>query len=86
MLVINEHCGLQVVCLVHQMMVPVQTISFNQYEGVIPKLLLIFYDYVLSLDEQEEPEETQNQIYIQHLEAILQSIPLEKDLDHLLAS
>ncbi|XP_069656780.1 HEAT repeat-containing protein 1 isoform X1 [Haliaeetus albicilla] len=37
-------------------------------------------------EEQEEPEETQNQIYIQHLEAILQSIPLEKDLDHLLAS
>uniref|UniRef100_A0A8C0C2D1 HEAT repeat-containing protein 1 n=1 Tax=Buteo japonicus TaxID=224669 RepID=A0A8C0C2D1_9AVES len=36
--------------------------------------------------DTEEPEETQNQIYIQHLEAILQSIPLEKDLDHLLAS
>uniref|UniRef100_A0A8C0HS52 HEAT repeat-containing protein 1 n=1 Tax=Buteo japonicus TaxID=224669 RepID=A0A8C0HS52_9AVES len=34
--------------------------------------------------DTEEPEETQNQIYIQHLEAILQSIPLEKDLDHLL--
>ncbi|NWH61929.1 HEAT1 protein, partial [Geococcyx californianus] len=35
---------------------------------------------------QEESEETANQIYIRHLEGILQSIPLEKDLDHLLAS
>lgn len=67
-------------------MVPVQTISFNQYEGVILKLFFIFYDYTLSLEEQEESEETENQIYIRHLEAILQSIPLEKNLDHLLAS
>ncbi|XP_009995899.1 PREDICTED: HEAT repeat-containing protein 1 [Chaetura pelagica] len=37
-------------------------------------------------EEQEEAEETKNQIYIRHLEAIIQSIPLEKDLDHLLAS
>ncbi|NWY54576.1 HEAT1 protein, partial [Chionis minor] len=37
-------------------------------------------------EEQEESEETENQIYISHLEAIIQSIPLEKDLDHLLAS
>ncbi|NWX68648.1 HEAT1 protein, partial [Alca torda] len=37
-------------------------------------------------EEQEESEETENQIYIRHLEAIIQSIPLEKDLDHLLAS
>ncbi|XP_065486544.1 HEAT repeat-containing protein 1 isoform X1 [Caloenas nicobarica] len=37
-------------------------------------------------EEQEEYEERENQIYIRHLEAILQSIPLEKDLDHLLAS
>ncbi|XP_075352080.1 HEAT repeat-containing protein 1 isoform X1 [Mycteria americana] len=37
-------------------------------------------------EEQEESEETENHIYIRHLEAILQSIPLEKDLDHLLAS
>ncbi|KAM6138113.1 HEAT repeat-containing protein 1 [Phoenicopterus ruber ruber] len=37
-------------------------------------------------EEQEESEETENQIYIRHLEAILQSIPLEKDLDHLVAS
>ncbi|KFQ63827.1 HEAT repeat-containing protein 1 [Pelecanus crispus] len=37
-------------------------------------------------EEQEESEETENQIYIGYLEAILQSIPLEKDLDHLLAS
>jgi len=41
---------------------------------------------VLSLEEQEESEETENQIYIRHLEAILQNIPLERDLDHLLAS
>lgn len=85
MLVINEHCDLQGVCLVHQMM-PVQAISFNQYEGIILKLLFILYDYSLSLEEQEESEETDNQIYIRRLEAILQSIPLEKDLDHLLAS
>ncbi|NWU93578.1 HEAT1 protein, partial [Upupa epops] len=38
------------------------------------------------MEEQEEPEETQNQIYVTCLEAILQSIPLERDLDHLLAS
>ncbi|NXU71595.1 HEAT1 protein, partial [Oreotrochilus melanogaster] len=38
------------------------------------------------MEEQEGAEETENQIYIQHLEAIIQSIPLEKDLDHLLAS
>ncbi|KFR09678.1 HEAT repeat-containing protein 1, partial [Opisthocomus hoazin] len=37
-------------------------------------------------EEQEESEETENQIYIRHLEAILQNIPLERDLDHLLAS
>ncbi|KFV12874.1 HEAT repeat-containing protein 1, partial [Tauraco erythrolophus] len=37
-------------------------------------------------EEQEESEETENQIYIRLLEGILQSIPLEKDLDHLLAS
>ncbi|XP_032864479.2 HEAT repeat-containing protein 1 [Tyto alba] len=37
-------------------------------------------------EEQEESEETENHIYIRHLEAILQSIPLEKGLDHLLAS
>ncbi|NWW86868.1 HEAT1 protein, partial [Rhynochetos jubatus] len=36
--------------------------------------------------EQEESEEMENQIYIKHLEAIIQSIPLENDLDHLLAS
>ncbi|NXL43211.1 HEAT1 protein, partial [Podilymbus podiceps] len=37
-------------------------------------------------EEQEESEEAENQIYIRHLEGILQSIPLEKDLDHLVAS
>ncbi|XP_051470249.1 HEAT repeat-containing protein 1 isoform X1 [Apus apus] len=37
-------------------------------------------------EEQEEAEETESQIYIRHLEAIIRSIPLEKDLDHLLAS
>lgn len=40
----------------------------------------------LSLEEQEESEETENDIYIKHLQAILESIPLEKDLDSLLAS
>ncbi|KAM6323789.1 HEAT repeat-containing protein 1 [Aegotheles albertisi] len=38
------------------------------------------------MEEQEESEETENQIYIRHLEAIIQSIPLENGLDHLLAS
>ncbi|NXP79390.1 HEAT1 protein, partial [Ramphastos sulfuratus] len=37
------------------------------------------------MEEQGESEETENQIYIKHLEAILQSIPLDNDLDHLLA-
>ncbi|XP_054136072.1 HEAT repeat-containing protein 1 [Melozone crissalis] len=37
-------------------------------------------------EEQEESEETENDIYIKHLQAILESIPLEKDLDSLLAS
>ncbi|NXP45521.1 HEAT1 protein, partial [Heliornis fulica] len=37
-------------------------------------------------EEQEESEKTEDQVCIRHLEAILQSIPLEKDLDHLLAS
>uniref|UniRef100_A0A8B9SBZ7 HEAT repeat-containing protein 1 n=1 Tax=Apteryx owenii TaxID=8824 RepID=A0A8B9SBZ7_APTOW len=37
-------------------------------------------------EEQEESEERENNIYIRHLEAILQSITLEKDLDRLLAS
>ncbi|NXA38189.1 HEAT1 protein, partial [Eudromia elegans] len=37
-------------------------------------------------EEQEESEERENNIYIRHLEAILQNITLEKDLDHLLAS
>lgn len=86
MLVINEHCDLQGVCLVHQMVMPVRAMSLYEYERIILKLLFIVYDYLLSLEEQEESEETENQIYIRHLEAILQSIPLEKDLDHLLAS
>ncbi|NWT08500.1 HEAT1 protein, partial [Vireo altiloquus] len=37
-------------------------------------------------EEQEESEETENDIYVKHLQAILESIPLEKDLDCLLAS
>ncbi|XP_040554197.1 HEAT repeat-containing protein 1 [Gallus gallus] len=37
-------------------------------------------------EEQEDSGETEDHIYIKHLEGILQSIPLEKDLDHLLAS
>ncbi|NWH29268.1 HEAT1 protein, partial [Chloropsis hardwickii] len=37
-------------------------------------------------EEQEESQETENDIYIKHLQAILESIPLEKDLDSLLAS
>ncbi|NXW62664.1 HEAT1 protein, partial [Eurystomus gularis] len=37
-------------------------------------------------EEHEESEETENERYIRHLEAILQSIPLENNLDHLLAS
>uniref|UniRef100_G1NGW4 HEAT repeat-containing protein 1 n=1 Tax=Meleagris gallopavo TaxID=9103 RepID=G1NGW4_MELGA len=37
-------------------------------------------------EEQEDSEEREDHIYIKHLEGILQSIPLEKDLDHLLAS
>ncbi|XP_030354908.1 HEAT repeat-containing protein 1 isoform X1 [Strigops habroptila] len=37
-------------------------------------------------EEQEESEEAEREIYVRHLEAILQSIPLEKDLDNLLAS
>lgn len=41
---------------------------------------------LLSLEEQEEFEETENDIYIKHLQAILESIPLERDLDSLLAS
>ncbi|RMC12767.1 hypothetical protein DUI87_10292 [Hirundo rustica rustica] len=37
-------------------------------------------------EEQEESEETENDIYIEHLQVIIESIPLEKDLDSLLAS
>ncbi|NXF05257.1 HEAT1 protein, partial [Smithornis capensis] len=37
-------------------------------------------------EEQEGSEETGNGIYIRHLQAILESVPLEKDLDCLLAS
>ncbi|XP_054486738.2 HEAT repeat-containing protein 1 [Agelaius phoeniceus] len=37
-------------------------------------------------EEQEESEELENDIYSKHLQAILESIPLEKDLDSLLAS
>ncbi|KAL2306281.1 hypothetical protein Nmel_004197 [Mimus melanotis] len=37
-------------------------------------------------EEQEESEETENSIYIKHLQAVLETIPLEKDLDSLLAS
>ncbi|NXY21605.1 HEAT1 protein, partial [Atrichornis clamosus] len=37
-------------------------------------------------EEQEESEETEKDIYIKHLQAIIESIPLEKDLDCLLAS
>lgn len=72
--------------LVHQVILPIQAICFNQYEKVIFKLLFIFYDYSLFLEEQEDSGETEDHIYIKHLEGILQSIPLEKDLDHLLAS
>ncbi|NXU18448.1 HEAT1 protein, partial [Pardalotus punctatus] len=37
-------------------------------------------------EEREESEETENDIYVKHLQAILESVPLEKDLDCLLAS
>ncbi|NXP21354.1 HEAT1 protein, partial [Scytalopus superciliaris] len=36
-------------------------------------------------EEQEESEETGNDVYIRHLQTILESVPLEKDLDCLLA-
>ncbi|XP_009073918.1 PREDICTED: HEAT repeat-containing protein 1 [Acanthisitta chloris] len=39
-----------------------------------------------NMEEQEESEETVNDICIKHLQAILESVPLEEDLDHLLAS
>ncbi|KFP34827.1 HEAT repeat-containing protein 1, partial [Chlamydotis macqueenii] len=38
------------------------------------------------MEEQEDSEETEDQICIRLLEAILQGIPLERDLDRLLAS
>lgn len=68
------------------MILPIQAICFSQYEKVVFKLLFIIYDYSLFLEEQEDSEEREDHIYIKHLEGILQSIPLEKDLDHLLAS
>lgn len=84
--VISGRCGLQLVCLVHQMILPIPATSFSQGGEVMFKLLFVCYYYSFSLEEQEEPEEREDHIYISHLEAILQTIPLEKDLDHLLAS
>lgn len=68
------------------MMLPIPATSFSQDGGVMFKLLFICYYYSFFLEEQEESEEREDHIYIRHLEAILQTIPLEKDLDHLLAS
>lgn len=34
-LVISEHCGLQVVCLVHQRMMPLQAVCFNPCEWAV---------------------------------------------------
>ncbi|XP_035177994.1 HEAT repeat-containing protein 1 isoform X1 [Oxyura jamaicensis] len=51
---------------------------------LLPHLVCSVMKY--DAEEQEEPEEREDHIYIRHLEAILQTIPLEKDLDHLLAS
>ncbi|NXO05043.1 HEAT1 protein, partial [Rhinopomastus cyanomelas] len=58
---------------------------------ISPLLRYLLPHFVCSItksepEEQEEPEETQNQIYFEYLEAVLQNIPLEKDLDQLLAS
>ncbi|XP_010020631.1 PREDICTED: HEAT repeat-containing protein 1, partial [Nestor notabilis] len=41
---------------------------------------------VMKSDTEEQEESEEAEIYVRHLEAILQSIPLEKDLDNLLAS
>lgn len=73
-------------CLVQQVILPIQVICFSQYEKVAFKLLFIINDYSLFLEDQEDSEDREDHIYIKHLEGILQSIPLEKDLDHLLAS
>nr|XP_038032937.1 HEAT repeat-containing protein 1 isoform X1 [Anas platyrhynchos] len=51
---------------------------------LLPHLVCSIMKY--DAEEQEESEEREDHIYIRHLEAILQTIPLEKDLDHLLAS
>ncbi|NWI16941.1 HEAT1 protein, partial [Crypturellus soui] len=51
---------------------------------LLPHLVCAVIKY--DTEEQEESEERENNIYIRHLEAILQSITLEKDLDRLLAS
>ncbi|XP_074846218.1 HEAT repeat-containing protein 1 isoform X2 [Carettochelys insculpta] len=57
---------------------------------VAPLLRYLLPHLVCSLIDcstgHEESEVTDNQIYMRHLEAILTSIPLEKDLDRLLAS
>lgn len=68
------------------MILPIRVICFSQYEKVAFKLLFIINDYSLFLEDQEDSEDREDHIYIKHLEGILQSIPLEKDLDHLLAS
>uniref|UniRef100_A0A8C3P1J6 HEAT repeat-containing protein 1 n=1 Tax=Cyanoderma ruficeps TaxID=181631 RepID=A0A8C3P1J6_9PASS len=50
------------------------------------RYLLPHLVHTIVKSDTEESEETENDIYIKHLQAILESIPLEKDLDSLLAS
>ncbi|NXG04878.1 HEAT1 protein, partial [Sakesphorus luctuosus] len=76
-------------CKLPELVVLLQGLSAGyDISPLLRYLLPCFVRTIMKRDaeEQEESEETENDIYVRHLQAILESVPLEKDLDHLLAS
>ncbi|XP_071405700.1 HEAT repeat-containing protein 1 [Pithys albifrons albifrons] len=76
-------------CKLPELVVLLQGLSAGyDISPLLSYLLPYFVRTIMKRDaeEQEESEETENDIYVRHLQAVLESVPLEKDLDHLLAS
>uniref|UniRef100_A0A663MXZ7 HEAT repeat-containing protein 1 n=1 Tax=Athene cunicularia TaxID=194338 RepID=A0A663MXZ7_ATHCN len=73
-------------CKTTELVTLLQSLSTGYDISPLLRYLLPHFVCAVMKTDTEESEEIENQIYIRHLEAILQSVPLEKGLDHLLAS
>ncbi|KAJ7416715.1 hypothetical protein WISP_69263 [Willisornis vidua] len=76
-------------CKLPELVVLLQGLSAGYDISPLLRYLLPYFVHTImkrDAEEEEESEETENDIYVRHLQAILESVPLEKDLDHLLSS